>query len=86
MFGIIFTIFFFVLGLFEFFGSEGSIQNGLMLFLISSIYYIGYSILGASKLKVNNTNNLVKTISDTLIQIMEKSGKIKNDSPKKEEN
>lgn len=43
MIGIIFIIFFFVLGTFEFFGN-GNTQLALSLYLISAIFYVGYAI------------------------------------------
>lgn len=43
MLGIIFIMFFFVLGTFEFFGHSNE-QLALSLYLISAIFYVGYAI------------------------------------------
>ena len=43
MIGTIFSIFFFILGLFEFFGGSDP-RMGLTLFFISSIFYVGSAI------------------------------------------
>lgn len=64
MIGIIFTLFFFILGTFEFFG-HGAEQLALTLYLISAIFYVGYAIFFNGSVKSSSS----KAWSDALLEL-----------------
>ena len=64
MIGIIFTLFFFVLGTFEFFG-HGAEQLALTLYLISAIFYVGFSIYFNGSVRQTSS----KSWSDALLNL-----------------
>lgn len=64
MIGIIFSIFFFILGLFEFFGNSTNPQIALELFLISAMFYIGYSIYFGAISKKTTSDSWVKAFGE----------------------
>ena len=64
MIGIIFSIFFFVLGLFEFFGNSSNSQIALELFLISAMFYIGYSIYYNGFVKNRSNESWTKALGE----------------------
>ena len=80
MLGIIFTLFFFVLGTFEFFGHD-NIKLSLSLYLISAIFYVGYAIFFNGSIKQSTS----KAWSDALLSLS-KTIKRQTDMKEKETN
>lgn len=81
MLGIIFTIFFFVMGLFEFIGRNHD-QLGLSLFMISAIFYIGHSIWWSEQIRKDYISKILGGIAQGILNASNKSNTTNNKEEK----
>ena len=79
MLGVIFSLFFFILGTFEFFGHNNT-QIALTLYLISAIFYVGFSIYFNGQIKQIISKNWKEAVYEALKSIAKQQNKTENNN------